>query len=275
MKYIRELRWGPPKSFKTGATVGTYPKPLLYFGFDNDGLSVIPSKNAPKEQSLVQFNCCYEDIIECPPGKLKEWVIKPIEQQPKILSVDYSKVRPVKLNLDYMPLRGQEGLQLFQAPNTGDFNCLAGKTVLPWKTVVWDGVTGYMETVLSHFSDMNPNRMADARDWAFRVGQMVKTVMNSMATLPCHVVVLMHDELDKNELTSQINIIPSVYGKELKNISGGLFSQYFYAKKSISGKPIILSNDAIFLKGLGGRWPILTGESAPDFTSIYGKELTQ
>jgi hypothetical protein len=270
-KLIRELRWGPPKAFKTGAVVGSYPKPLLYFGFDVDGLSVIPSKTAPRDTALIPFDCSYEDIAFCEPGKLKEWVAK--TEQPKILCVDYTKVRPQLLDLDYMPLKSQEGLQKFQAPGTGDFNQIAGKAALPWKTIVLDGVTGYMETVLSHFSSLNPNRMADARDWAFRVGQMVKTVMCSMTMLPTHVVVLMHDELDKNELSQQINIIPSVYGKELKNISGGLFSQYFYAKKNQQGKPVILSNDAMFLKGLGGRWPILTGECQPDFKSIYGKEL--
>lgn len=274
MKHIRELRWGPPKSFKTGAVVGTYPKPLLYFGFDADGLSVIPSKKAGQDASLTKFDCAYEDIVFCEPGSLKDWVAKPIEQQPKILCVDYTKVRPKKLSLDYMPLQDQAGLNFFQHPQNGDYNQIAGKQTIPWKTVVFDGVTGYMEVVLSHFSSLNPNRMADARDWAFRVGQMVKTLMTSITLLPAHVVVLMHDELDKNELTSQINIIPSVYGKELKNISGGFFSQYFYAKKS-NGKPVILSNDALFLKGLGGRWPILNGETAPDFNSIYGKELNQ
>lgn len=272
MKLIRELCWGPPKSFKTGHLL-TFPKPMLVFLFDVDGLSILPSKNMPRDNALIQFDCVYEDVVYCAPGKLKEWVNKPMEQQPKVLCVDYTKVRPSKLNLEYLPLKSQEGLQLFQDPVNGDFNQIAGRTILPWKTVGWDGVTGYMETVLSHFSSMNPNRMADARDWAFRVGQMVKAVMVCMTMLPCHVVVLMHDELDKNELNGQVNIIPSVYGKELKNISGGLFSQYFYAKKNSMGKPVILSNDAMFLKGLGGRWPILNGETSPEFNSIYGKEI--
>jgi hypothetical protein len=273
-KLIRELRWGPPKSFKTGAVAGTYPKPMLYFGFDVDGLSVIPSKNTPKNDQLVPFDVCYEDIVFCEPGKLREWVVKPLEQQPKILCVDYTKVRPQTLTLDYSPLKSQEALQKFQDPLTGDFNQLCGKTILPWKTVVLDGVTGYMEVVMSHFSSLNPNRMADARDWAFQIGQMVKRVMCSFTMLPCHSVILMHDEMEKNELSAQISIIPSVYGKELKNISGGLFSQYFYAMKNVNnGKPVILSNDKMFVKGVGGRWPILNGEVAPDFRSIYGKEF--
>ena len=272
MKLIRELRWGPPKSFKTGAVVGTYPKPLLYMGFDVDGLSVIPSKDAKADAALVPFNCCYEDIVFCPAGKLGDWVGKPEAEQPKILAIDYTKVRPTELNLDYMPSKSQEALQLFQDRDRGDYNKLAHKTSLPWKTFVFDGATGYMEIVLSHFASMNSNRMADARDWAFQVGQMVKRVMMASTTLPCHVVFLMHDEMEKNELSQQVSVLPSVYGKELKNISGGLFSQYFYATKSM-GKPVVWSNDKQFVKGVGARWPITPPECAPDFNTIYGKEL--
>jgi hypothetical protein len=29
----------------------------------------------------------------------------------------------------------------------------------------------------------------------------------------------------------------------------------------------------MFVKGVGGRWPVLQGEVAPDFKSIYGKEF--
>jgi hypothetical protein len=272
-KLIRELRWGPPKSFKTGAVVGTYPKPLLYLGFDVDGLSVIPSKNAPQNAALVPFDISFEDIVVCEPGKLAEWVKKPMSEQPKVLWVDYTKVRPRELTTDFSPLKSQEAFNKFQRTGTGDYNQLANKTELPWKTIVFDGVTGYTEVVLSAFSSINPERMADARDWAFQVGQTVKRVLSSMTMLPCHIVALMHEEMEKNELSQQVNILPSVYGKELKNIVGGLFSQYFYAMKSMTGKPVVMMNDKMFVRGIGARWPVLTGEVAPDFKSIYGKEL--
>jgi len=272
-KLIRELRWGPPKSFKTGATVGTYPKPLLYLGFDTGGLDVIPSAKATKDASLVQFNCSYEDIIFVPPGDLNKWINKPKSEMPKILAIDYTTVRPQTINLDYMPSKSQEGLQKFQAPTTGDFNQLCNRTSLPFETIVWDGVTGYMETVLSHFSSANPGRMADARDWAFQVGQMVKRVMCSINMMPCHVVTLMHDEMEKNELSQQVSVVPSVYGKELKNIAGAFSSQFFHARKNQEGKPVVLTSDKMFVRGVGGRWPVLSGEVAPDFKSIYGKEL--
>jgi hypothetical protein len=49
MKYIREGRMGPPKSFKTGAVLGTYPKPLLCLEFDESGGDIIPSKGSGVE----------------------------------------------------------------------------------------------------------------------------------------------------------------------------------------------------------------------------------
>lgn len=271
-KYIRELRWGAPKTFKTGATVGTYPKPMLYLGFDVEGVSVIPSSKqlATQATDLIKFNVTHEEIVYCKPGDLKSWVVKPASEQPKVLVVDYTSVRPQTLSLEYNPIKDQQCLNFFQHPQTGDFNCLQRE--LPWKTVVFDGVTGYTEAVLSHFSSMNPNRMADARDWAFQAGQMCKRVLTAMTTLRCHVVCLMHDEMEKNELSAQVNTVPAVYGKELKNIVGGLFSQYFYATKE-NGKPVIWSNDKMFVRGVGSRWPLIPAVCQPDFNSIYGKEL--
>src|SRR6266576_6273881 len=40
-KYIREGRMGPPFSYKTGAVVETYPKPMLVLEFDPSGLDVV------------------------------------------------------------------------------------------------------------------------------------------------------------------------------------------------------------------------------------------
>lgn len=277
MKLIRELRWGPPKSFKTGAIVGTYPKPMLVFQFDQEGVSVLPSKTNPPAKEKIQLDSYAEDIVQCAPGKLGEWVKKPVEAQPRVLVVDYTSVRPKSLSLDYAPAASAVALNAFQkyAPgqaDNGDFNQLANLPTLPWKTVVWDGVTGYMEVVLSHFASVNPNRMADARDWAFQVGQMVKRVMTAMTLLPCHSITLMHDEQEKNENTSVVSVVPYVYGREVRAIAGGLYSQYFHAQKNSMGQPVVLTSDQMFVRGVGSRWPIVNGEIAPDFKTIYGKE---
>jgi hypothetical protein len=259
MKLIRELRMGAPKSFKTGAVVGSYPKPMLYFGFDHGGIDVIPDKKTDG------FDCTHADIDSVPAGKFALQATKPITM------VDYSTVCPVTLALDYLPTKSQEGLQTFYR----DYNQLASKKELPYKTIVFDSVTGYTDIILAHLSSFNPNAMADARQWAYQAGNKVRQLILSSTCLPAHVVFIMHSAVEKDELTQQIRELPSVYSG-LRNDIGGLFSQVFYSAKNGGGKPVIWTSDKMFVKGIGPRWPAgLPQECAPDFQSIYGKEITQ
>ena len=249
MKLIRELRMGAPKTFKTGAVVGTYPKPMLYFGFDHGGIDVIPDTTEMDSRTVGEFK-----------------LDKPTKP---ITVLDYSSVCPRTLSLDYLPTKSQEGMQTFYR----DYNQLTGKVNIEYKTVVFDSVSGYMDMTLAHLSSFNPNAMADARVWAYQVGQKVRQLILSATCLPCHVVFIMHSTIEKDELTQQIRELPSVYSG-LRNDIGGLFSQVFYATKNIAGKPVIWTNDKLFVKGIGPRWPAnLPQEVAPDFNSIYGKEL--
>src|SRR5580658_9439546 len=47
-KPIRELRMGPPKCWKTGGVLETYPLPLLCFQFDQDGSDVVTKRRVLK-----------------------------------------------------------------------------------------------------------------------------------------------------------------------------------------------------------------------------------
>jgi hypothetical protein len=256
MKYIRELRMGPPKSFKTGAVVGSYPKPMLYFGFDNGGIDIIPTTKTDG------FDIVHDDIERVEGGKLVLQVTK------KVTHIDYSTSMPVALAEDFLPTKSQDAFRDFHL----DYNKLAGKAQLPWKTVVVDSVTGLTNIGLQHLSSFNPNALADARIWASNIGQKVRQLVLSATCLPAHVVFIMHSEIEKDELTQQIREVPSVYSG-LRNDIGGLFSQVFYAAKN-NGKAVIWTNDKGFVKGIGPRWPSgLPQECAPDFKSIYGKEL--
>lgn len=254
-KLIRELRMGVPKSFKTGAVIGSYPKPMLYFGFDHGGIDVVPATKQPG------FDITYSDIDFQKVGSFA------LQQTKPVTALDYSSVAPHTLTLEYLPTKSQEGLQTFYR----DYNQLTQKATLPYKTIVFDSATGYMDMVMSHLSSFNPNGMADARYWAFQVGQKVRQLILSATCLPCHVVFIMHSAIEKDELTQQIRELPSVYSG-LRNDIGGLFSQVFYAAKS-NGKPVIWTNDKLFVRGIGPRWPNnLPQEVAPDFASIYGRE---
>ncbi len=258
MKLIRELRMGPPKAWKTGAIVGSYPKPMLYFGYDHGGVDIIPSVKTEG------YDIIHSDIEFVKAGTFQ------VKDNPKpVTVVDYSTVSPVTLSLEYMPTKSQEGLQTFYK----DYNQLSGKATLPYKTIVFDSVTGYTDIVLAHLASFNPNAMADARQWAYQAGNKVRQLILSATCLPAHVVFIMHSAIEKDELTQQIRELPSVYSG-LRNDICGLFSQAFYATKTPMGKPVIWTNDKMFVKGIGPRWPAgLPQECAPDFKSIYGKEL--
>lgn len=276
MKLIRELRMGKPKQFKTGAVVGTYPKPLLLYQFDRDGSSIIPPKAYVPAAMDIKMDCCYEDIAFEKSGSMTTILAKP--EQPKITVIDYTADMPMDLSLDYTPQKAQEAAQKFQAPATGDYNKLTayfrtGKP-FPFKTIVFDSMSGYAEIMKSHLSSFNPNAMVDARQWAYMVGEKTRQLILSSTGFPCHVVFIFHTSSpEKNDETSQIDEIPSAPGKGFRDTVGGLFSQYFYATK-VGGKPVIMNADHLFCKGLGSRWPAGLGkQNEPDFKSIYGKEL--
>lgn len=271
-KLIRECRMGKPKCFKTGAVVGTYPKPMLYLGFDRGGVDVIPKKTTVLPNDAIKPDTFYEDIVHVKPGALPAYVGKPEAEQPRILAVDYSNTSTADLSVEMLPAKAMKPLQDF----VNDYNVLArqvgtGKG-LPWKTIVLDSLTGYEDIILSYISSFNPAAMMDARQWAGQVGGKVRQTILTLTTLPCHVVVLMHSALEQNELSQVIAETPSVFSKGLRSDIAGLFSQFFYATK-VNGKPVIWANDKMYVSGVGARWPQgLPADCAPDFNSIYGKE---
>jgi len=76
-KLIRELRMGPPKQFKTGAVVGTYPKPLLLCQFDRGGVDIVPPRAFVADKDSIPMDVCYEDIVFEKPGDMAKVLAKP------------------------------------------------------------------------------------------------------------------------------------------------------------------------------------------------------
>lgn len=272
MKLIREARMGLPKSFKTGAVVGTYPKPMLYFGFDRGGVDVIPSKAviASMQPPLLKPNVSYEEIKFIKPGFLNEVALLPMDKQAPVTAVQYYEGIPLALTLDAKPTKAVMPFTNF----IGDYNLLSGRTELPWRTIVIDSLTGFTDIVLNWIAGFNESMLLDARQWASCAGGKVRQMCLSATSLPCHVVVLLHMYIDKNEQTSEIRAMPNVYSQALRDDFFGMFSQCFYSLKRMDGTPIICVSDRYPVAGIGPRWPLgLPQENSPDFQSIYGKEL--
>lgn len=264
MKYIRECRMGPPKSFKTGAVVGTYPKPMLYFQFDAGGLDVIPPKGTPP--GTVPLDLFYEEIIFCKPDEVGTYLTS--AEPPKVLCLDFTQERAPGMDLLFKPTATSIPLNAF----VNAFNRIAAQRPFPWQTVVLDSVTGFSDAILSHISQANPNALSDARQWAYQVGAKVRQTILAMTSWPCHVVFIMHSAIEKNEITGVITELPNVYSG-LRNDIGALFSQFFYTTKQ-GTKPIIWTTDQMFVKGIGPRWPANLPPivDPPTFQQIYGQQ---
>lgn len=268
MKLIREGRFGPPKAFKTGAIVGTYPKPMLVFSFDNGGLDVIPSKGEKASRGAVPLDITYEDIIFTGPDQLKDWVKKPAAEQPKVLAVQCSDARWGEMSDAYRPDGDRKGFEsFFHACND-----LLRAPACPWKTIVVDPITGLTEIVHRHFAATNSKLIEDARKWAPAIGYQVLKTIGTLTDpkLNCHFVATFHSTIDKNELSSEVFILPMVPSAFARDRLGGVFQQWFYACKE-GEKPVIYTTDRGLVKGIGARWPGgLPAVCGADFRSIYG-----
>ncbi len=251
MKYIREGRFGRSKQWKTGAVVSTYPRPLLAISLDEGGLDVVTE---PVTYLTVK------DL----PAAVREKRYGPIN------GIDLCDASVKPASLDFTIKADSSRLQgLVDISNY----LLSLKETLPFRTVVIDPLTEVEQAILGHISAAQSASLADPRKWASMVGQKVKDLVLSFTQLPCHVVFIMHSNVDKNELTGVITETPRLYSK-YRDIIGANLSQFFYATK-VGGKPKIFTTDQGFVQGLGARWPAnLPAVCDPTYEAIYGKEPT-
>jgi hypothetical protein len=251
-RFIREGRFGPPKSFKTGAVVGTYPRPLLVLSFDVGGTDIIR-----------------EPITFIPHNELNAVCALPSDKISPLSVVDLSSLNNQALTSAYQPV-----------PDTTTFpatiSCVNALTNrCPWKTVVIDTVTGLSDCIWGHQSATNAPALADPRKWAGNIGMKVKQVIDRTNQIQAHTVFIFHSEVIKDETTSAIGEQPMVYSK-LRDCIGGLFSQFFYAFTDVStkGQPQAWVRTQPFglIKGIGVRWPAdLPNVCGATFQAIYGK----
>lgn len=256
-RYIREGRMGPPLTYKTGAVVNTYPKPMLVFEFDTGGLDVVthPLVKIEMDRSGIRG---LDDLCKTPREKL-----------PPITVLDFSTLSSTNLlNADYTKA---DSIPLIL------FTDCVNKLIVngcPWKTVVVDPITGLTGAIVMHIGGTQPQAMNDARRWAFMAGDKVQQIIGVVQGLPCHTVFIMHCEEDENELTKEIRTFPMIPSK-LKQRIGGLFSQFFYAvlEKGEPPKPFVLTQPEGFVKGIGARYPNnMKAKCGATFQEIYGSE---
>src|SRR6187200_3299525 len=92
MKYIREGRFGAPKTFKTGSVVGTYPRPMLVIQFDPGGLEIIRDQTKIKWMSIEE---------------LKTFIVSKAAPSTDITAVDLSFKPAFDLVTNYVPAQNK------------------------------------------------------------------------------------------------------------------------------------------------------------------------
>jgi hypothetical protein len=263
--YIREGRMGEAKSFKTGAIVGSYPKPMLVFCLDQGGLDVIPAKGASRSKDALPLDITSDDIAWVDEKyPLAWWLGRNKADLPPVVAVDYYSQRIGKLSDLYSPVANRSGFASFIA----DIN-LVLEQACPYATVVLDPITGLSELIHSHLAAVNPDKLKDPRKWTPDVGYQVVKILANLAKLPAHVVSIFHSSMvfaENGVVTGIRPMLPSQYGRDRV---AGLLSQWFYACKE-NGKPVIWTSDKGYVKGLGCRWPHnLPQTCGPLYKDIY------
>ena len=258
-KLIREIRMGPPKVWKTGAVVSSYPRPLFVFEGDEGGLDVI---NEPIEWVTKATFPVYLTA-----GKIAPITAFQFAKHPDLQLVDLFGPIPEKTSF---PEFNELGNMLFKAKP------------FPFKTVVIDPIGMLSNSILSYFSQTNARKMEDARKWASAVGDKTKNVMAAFFTLPCHVVCLMHSAKqqvvnEKGEVTSSTEE-PALLSKTARTMIGSIASQFFYQNCLVIGTNRVVKLHTVgdsHVQGLGARWPAnLPAEiTNPTFDAVYGEAV--
>lgn len=260
-KFIREGRMGPPKAYKTGAVIGTYPRPLICLQGDEGGMDIIPKLPADTK-SPFKMEVTQKDLVWIKPTEIDSYTQKETKDLSPITAVSFSDSKQGLLTGDFAITPDPKNFPSFNAIG----NALIKKC--PWKTVVIDPVTVLQGIIYGHLAATNPGALADPRQWASKIGLKVQQTMAEMCKIQAHVIFLMHTETDKIELTGEIRTEAMLYSK-FRQLVGGLFSQFLYAEVE-GGKPIVYTQSQGFVKGLGCRWPVgLPPKCGAHFKDIY------
>lgn len=257
IKYIREARFGPPKCFKTGSVLMSYPTPMLVFMFDSEGESILP-------------NGAY---VKMTPAELLTWISNPesLKSVPNRLIVSFTHIPTEDMVETYMPVK--DGVTFVNIMRI--VNYITKMNGFPFKLIVLDSTTALNKAIESHMAATNPSYLADPRKWAPAISMKVLEVVQRLHTIKCHNVVIMHDATPEiNDVTKAIVNEPAIYASLRQQVSG-YFSQFFYQCME-NGVPTLFTKDQAYVKKIGARWPANLPEKIPmpTYKAVYETDYT-
>jgi hypothetical protein len=253
---IRELRFGKPKTWKTSSVVGSYPEPLLLFNFDPDGFTSVSGRTI----NLITS----EDFRAALLNKEFKW------NTSQVWIIDYTAKGKQRISSDQFKNQTQAPLQRFITDCNALFdNC-------PFKTVVLDSTTMLNGTVLEFVCQLNSVKMPTLPLWGQILGKL-EEIVGCLCSLPCHLVMIAHEDSEKDELTGEISLWPMFTGQMKKKV-GMLVNQYLYATTETGGdgktKGVIYTQPRGLMKGIGMRFPQNRPPvCGPRFSDVYGVDF--
>ena len=252
---IRELRMGPGKSYKTGSIFETYPLPILGLVLDKDGLSVVQKR---------RIKTIRPDEIESYLKMTSDEILKHAD----IIEVNYANIVTPIVTEDWKPQSNSKTFKEFY----WNVNKLGAATITPFKTVVLDNLSSLQDFNMQYMPEhlQGKDMLFDARKWAPAIGNKAIQVASVIWSLPCHGVVICHDETKENDVTGKTSTMPMLYGNKTKLMFPNQPSQFFYQINKF-GKSKLFTVDFDQVVGLGARWPHgLPNEiENPNFQNIY------
>lgn len=233
---VKELRFGPPLSWKTGAVGTTYPTPLLLFNFQANGWVSI------RRPTTVLNSATFRNAMK---GKA------PFAD---VTVVDYAAAKN-KLTASVLMPTGSERYSEF----VGDFNHLYEYN--PFATVVIDPYTLLDVEILNFVVKLDPDIKYPGRAMIAHYGYLQskkRELIGALLGLDCHCVMIGHEESQKDEVTGEINTVTAGTGK-FQETMGMHFAQVLYARieadEKGNARPIVHTKPFGRIKSLGMRWP--------------------
>lgn len=94
-----------------------------------------------------------------------------------------------------------------------ELESLASSGSFPFGTIVLDSVTTMQETRMNSILEMNSKKMPTLNEWNILISGTVDLFMR-ISKLPCHMVVIAHEQLVQDEITGEIMYVPVIAGKK-------------------------------------------------------------
>ena len=233
-KFVKALEFGAPKTGKTKNTVETCPKPALIFSFEAGGTDCVTA--------IPITGMTSGDFRAKMVAKSKDWpAVTVLEYLPGAKRIGEGKTETFD----------KSRLEAF----IKDFNLLFDH--MPFRTVIADSFTGMDTVSMAFILGLNKADTAQIQHYG-QLQTKKEAIISALMSLPCNVVVLAHEEAQKDELTGAIRILPFGTGKFQEKM-GMYFSQVVYRTVSTDtqGNPKyeVWTAPRGLVKGLGLRFP--------------------